>query len=286
MPDKTEETHPEIAQLVTGRFRETAGYEAWRARGTDDWLLIATLGGGGRFGGEGAQFTAAPGDLVLLRPGTRHDYGVAPGAPFWELLWTHFHPRPDWAPWLLWPEAAPGLSRLTLTDPDLRGRVFARFAQAHDLAIGALRHRETFAMNALEEVLLLCDLGNPRARPARLDPRVEAALGFLCRRLAEPVGLDDLAAHAGLSVSRLARLFRQEVGLTPQQYLEGQRLHRARQLLELTARPVAAVAAEVGYENPFYFTLRFKRSTGLSPRDYRRKHGGGSFSGSPGEKGK
>ena len=274
MRDRREETHPDVGHLVTGRFRETAGYETWRANGTDDWLLIATLGGGGRFGGDRTQITATPGDLVLLRPGTRHDYGVAPEAGVWDLLWTHFHPRPDWAPWLLWPEEAPGLARLTLTD-DLRDRVFHRFAQAHELATGALRRRETFAMNALEEVLLLCDLANPRARPARLDPRIEEALSFLCRRLAEPTGLDDLAAHVGLSVSRLSHLFRQEVGLTPQQYLEGQRLHRARQLLELTPRPIAAVAAEVGYENPFYFTLRFKRETGLSPRDYRKKHGGG-----------
>ena len=275
MPDKREETHPDVGHLVTGRFRETAGYETWRARGTHDWLLIATLDGAGRFGGEGGEFLARPGDLVLLRPGTRHDYGVAGDAGFWELLWTHFHPRPDWAPWLLWPEAAPGLGRLTLDDPDLRGRVFARFAQAHALATGASRHRETFAMNALEEVLLLCDLANPRSQPAQLDPRVQAAMDFLCRHLDQPVSQDDLARAVGLSVSRLSRLFRREVGLTPQQYLEGQRLGRARQLLELTTRPVAAVAAEVGYENPFYFTLRFKRETGLSPRDYRKKYGGG-----------
>ena len=275
MPDKHEETHPDVGHLVTGRFRETAGYETWRARGTDDWLLIATLDGGGRFGGDGPQILAKPGDLVLVHPHTRHDYGVAPEAGVWEFLWTHFHPRPDWAPWLLWPEAVPGIGLLTLKDADLRGRAFARFAQAHELATSALRRRETFAMNALEEVLLLCDLGNPRARPSRLDPRIEEAMNFLCRRLGEPTGLDDLASHVGLSVSRLAHLFRQEVGLTPQQFLEGQRLHRARQLLELTARPIAAIAAEVGYENPFYFTLRFKRETGYSPRDYRKKYGGG-----------
>ena len=44
MPEKFEETHPEVVNLVTGQFRETTGYETWRARGTDDWLLIATLG--------------------------------------------------------------------------------------------------------------------------------------------------------------------------------------------------------------------------------------------------
>jgi AraC family transcriptional regulator of arabinose operon len=277
--DRTEEGHPEVAQLVTGHFQEVAGYAAWRARGTDDWLLIATVDGAGRFGHAGGEFTTAPGDLTLLSPGTRHDYGTAPGAGRWELLWTHFRPRPDWAPWLRWPEAAPGLMRLRPADSDARRAVFDRFREAHALATGAapsaLRLRETFAMNALEAVLLWCDTQNPRSAPARLDPRVAQATEFLARRLAEPIGLADLAAACGLSVSRLAHLFRAQVGLTPQQFLEAQRLGRARQLLELTPRPVAAIAAEVGYENPFYFTLRFKRATGLSPRDYRKKHGGG-----------
>jgi AraC-like DNA-binding protein len=50
-----------------------------------------------------------------------------------------------------------------------------------------------------------------------------------------------------------------------------QRINRARQLLELTAMSIKEIAAEVGYENPFYFSLRFKKQTGTSPRDYRQK---------------
>jgi AraC family transcriptional regulator of arabinose operon len=58
--------------------------------------------------------------------------------------------------------------------------------------------------------------------------------------------------------------------MTPGQFLELQRLNRAKQLLELTPRTIQAIASEVGFDNPFYFTQRFKRQTGLSPRDYRR----------------
>jgi AraC family transcriptional regulator of arabinose operon len=274
---KTEERHPEVIHLVTGHFHETAGYETWRARGTADWLLIATLDGGGRFGHAGGEFRTESGDLALFRPGTRHDYGVAPSLGHWELLWTHFHPRPDWAPYLAWPEAAPGLMRLRLDDGEVRRKALDRFGEAHALATGALpsapRRREAFAMNALEAFLLWCDTQNPLSE-SQMDGRVRAAMEYLTRHLAVPVTMGALADACGLSVSRLAHLFRAQVGLAPQQFLEGQRLDRARQLLELTPRPVGAVAAEVGYENPFYFTQRFKRATGLSPRDYRKKYGG------------
>ena len=276
---KTEGRHPEVIHLVTGHFQETTGYETWRARGTADWLLIATLEGSGRFSHAGGEFTTGPGDLTLYRPGTRHDYGVAPGPGHWELLWTHFHPRTEWTQNLVWPEAAPGLMCLHLEAGEVRRRVWDRFHEAHSLATGALasspRLREAFAMNALEACLLWCDTQNPLSEFSRIDSRVRAAMEYMTRRLAESIMLDAVAHSCGLSVSRLAHLFRAQVGLTPQQFLEGQRLDRARQLLELTPRPVGAIAAEVGYENPFYFTLRFKRATGLSPRDYRKKYEGG-----------
>ena len=271
MLQKIEAPHPEVVSLVTGHFHEIDGYASWREHGTRDWLLIATLGGSGRFGSTNGEFFTQLGDLTLLRPGTCHDYEARES---WELLWTHFHPRPDWSPWLNWPEESPGLMRLTLTEPVIRQKILTRFRDVHHFATGALRHREIFALNALEETLLWCDTQNPHSEQARLDPRVHQVMDHLVRCQADPVSLSELGLLTGLSPSRLSHLFRAQVGLTPQQFHEGQRLRRAAQLLELTSRPIAVIAAEVGYENPFYFTLRFKKHSGLSPRDYRKKHGG------------
>ncbi len=269
----TEKTpHPTVADLVTGHFHETRGYRTWRERGTQDWLLILTLDGAGRFGhGADGESLMGAGDVVLLRPGTRHDYGIAPSKGTWEILWAHFQPRPAWLDWLRWPEIAPGLMRLRLAEPITRQKITTRLREAHKLATGSLRRRDLFAMNALEEVLLWCDAQNVRAQPARFDPRVQAVVDFACENLACKMTLEALAAPCGLSASRLSSLFRTQVGLTPQQFLEQQRLTRARQLLARTAHSVGSIAAEVGFENPFYFTLRFKRHTGLSPRDWRKR---------------
>ncbi|HZP81534.1 MAG TPA: arabinose operon transcriptional regulator AraC [Chthonomonadaceae bacterium] len=275
---RAETPHPAIIQLVTGHFHERKGYASWRTHGTNDWLLVYTLDGRGRFGYTDGEIIAQPGDMVLIRPGTLHDYGVEPTRHYWELLWTHFHPRPEWHEWLDWPEEAPGLMRLCLEDRDIRERIVAAFFEAHHLATGALRRRETFAMNALETVLLWCDTQNPRSQQSRLDGRVRLAMDYLCRNLAEKITLDTLAERSGLSVSRLAHLFRQQVGMTPLQFLELQRLDRARQLLELTSRSVQAIATELGFDSPFYFTARFKRQTGLSPRAYRQRRREGQAS--------
>ena len=128
-------------------------------------------------------------------------------------------------------------------------------------------------MNALEKVLLTCDAVNPALQRGAIDSRVQTALDYICRNPAAHTTLSSMADAAGLSVSRLAHLFSQDVGMTPQQFVELQRINRARQLLELTAMSIKDIAAEVGYESPFYFSLRFKGQLGRSPREYRRSFG-------------
>ncbi len=268
--------HLDASPLVAGHFHERAGYSTWRQRGTRDWLLIATVSGGGRFGFDAGrrQLITTPGDLVLIRPGTLHDYGVEDRLGRWELLWAHFNPRPHWIEWLNWPAEAPGLMRLRLEQAPLRRRVIQRLRDCQSLAIGADRLRLALAMNALEQALLWCDGVNPRRGDGGLDPRVREAIEYICGNLAARLDLETLASVAGLSVSRLGHLFRQQAGLSVQRFVESQRLARGRQLLDYTALSVKEISQQVGFSDPFYFTQRFTRIVGISPRGYRRRDGG------------
>ena len=270
MSERVETAHPRFGLTAMGWFQEERGYQNWRERGTNDWLLIATRDGGGRFGHAAGEWISRAGDLTLLRPGTRHDYGTERTGGKWSLLWAHFHPRPHWREWLEWPEIAPGLMNLRLSEPTARQEIDGYLEMALNFAKGAAPRREAFAMNALETTFLLCDAQNPQTQAARLDARVQKAMDYLCFHATESVSLPQIAAVCGLSVSRLAHLFREQTGQTPLQYLERQRLERARQLLELTARPIQTIAAELGFESAFYFSARFRRHTGSSPRDYRK----------------
>ena len=263
---------PPPGTLVTGHFNRGPRYATYREHGTRDWVLVSSVSGHGRFGHARGEFVTQPGDMVLVRPGVRHDYGTARGARHWELRWAHFIPRPDWLPWLDWPEVAPGIRHLALRGHETAPRLAQRFRDLVRLNTGPGRPREALALNALEEILLWCEVANPRRETAGLDSRIRHSLEFICERFAEPLGVGRVAAHCGLSPSRFAHLFRAQTGETPQRYLELQRLNRARQLLEFTQEPVAVVARSVGFENPFYFTLRFKRHCGASPRAWRQRH--------------
>ncbi len=276
MPLRPNTPAPPAGMLVTGEFHKGPRYATFREHGTRDWLLVLTAGGHGRYGHARGELVTQPGDMVLIRPGVRHDYGTARGQRHWELRWAHFIPRPNWLPWLDWPEVAPGLLHLALRSHEAAARLGPRFRDLVRLNAGPSPQREALALNALEEILLWCDLANPRRQTAGLDSRIRRSLDFICERFAEPLTVARVAAHCGLSPSRFAHLFRRQTGETPQRYLELQRLNRARQLLEFTQEPVAAIAHSVGFENPFYFTLRFKRHSGASPRAWRRQRQAGT----------
>jgi AraC family transcriptional regulator of arabinose operon len=255
-------------QLLAGHFHEGSGYRIVRREGVGDWLLIATLDGKGRFGHAGGDLIAEPGDWVLIRPGTFHDYGVEASLRRWDLLWVHFQPRAHWLPWLNWPSVAPGLMRLTLPKETEN-----RFREVHRYFTGDLHRREAYAMNALEAMLLDCDRHNPLASRSRYDERVQRAMDYLERNFNRRTTLADVASAAGLSASRLSHLFREQTAQTPQHYLETVRMRYAAELLERTGFSVKQIADAVGYESAFYFSLRFKERTTFSPTSYRARRG-------------
>ncbi|MBA3865165.1 MAG: helix-turn-helix transcriptional regulator [Solirubrobacterales bacterium] len=88
-------------------------------------------------------------------------------------------------------------------------------------------------------------------------------------RFFEPLGVDDLAAAAGLSRAHFSREFRRVFGVSPHAYLLTRRLERAAALLRNTDNSVTEVCLAVGLQSIGSFTTSFKRTFGLSPTVYR-----------------
>ncbi|HEY3331384.1 MAG TPA: helix-turn-helix domain-containing protein [Capsulimonadaceae bacterium] len=274
MSNPTRETqHSLILELSAGRFHEDATYATWRTNGTPDWLLVYSLAGHGRFGFEGGEIVTDEHDVVLIRPRVPHDYGTAHGAERWDLLWTHFHPPAEWRDLLDWPEVAPGIMRLQVESVTVQSNVIGALDKMHRHSHGPLRRRLRFAVNSLEQALLWLDTVNPRAASAKMDPRIHSAIDYMLRNIGRKVTVTEVAESCDLSVSRLAHLFQEQVGQSPQQFLETERLDRARQLLRVSDQAIQIISAGLGFDNAFYFSRRFKHRFSMSPREYRQKQG-------------
>ena len=91
-------------------------------------------------------------------------------------------------------------------------------------------------------------------------------------RYAEQIGVEDMAAAAGLSRAHFSREFKTAFGESPRAYLLTRRLERAAALLRNTDRSVADISLSVGLQGIGSFTTSFKRHFAMTPTAYRAAH--------------
>jgi AraC family transcriptional regulator len=99
--------------------------------------------------------------------------------------------------------------------------------------------------------------------------KVQKVLAYIEEKLAEPVGVRELASQVHMSPFHFARRFKQAVGMPPHGYITHVRIERAKSLLAGTSIPLIEVATRVGYRTQAHFTGVFHRYVGTTPRAYR-----------------
>ena len=107
--------------------------------------------------------------------------------------------------------------------------------------------------------------------PRRSAAGLARVLDWALARIDQPLGLDQLARQANMSVRTLARRFVEETGSTPHRWLTHQRLLAAQRRLETTGDSIDAVAAAVGFETAMTLRHHFRRTFGTTPTAYRRR---------------
>ena len=110
----------------------------------------------------------------------------------------------------------------------------------------------------------------PRRTLTQEDERMLADVAaYITAHCADRLPLERLARIGCMGVSKLKDAFHARYGCTITQYIQGQRMERAEQLLANTDLPVGQIAKIVGYQNPSRFAQLFRRSTGQSPAAFR-----------------
>jgi AraC-like DNA-binding protein/DNA-binding response OmpR family regulator len=109
--------------------------------------------------------------------------------------------------------------------------------------------------------------------PLQSSALVKRAVAFVHENYARPFSRQELAAALGVSEHHLSRIFRQELGLSPWEYLNRYRIYRAMDLLQRTNESITAIALRVGFDDSAYFSRVFRSKTGQSPSEYRASPG-------------
>ena len=92
---------------------------------------------------------------------------------------------------------------------------------------------------------------------------------YIDQHLAEPISLAELAEQVYLNPVYLSRAYKQITGQNLSKYIADRRLEKARSLLSNSNAKISEIAGRVGYESPAHFSRIFKKSTGMTPQEYR-----------------
>lgn len=266
--------HPLLAGLhVThaGFFPRARGHYVHRASGCPGHVVILCLRGTGWAEAGGRRHHLERGDVVALQAGHAHRYGASDDDP-WSIAWVHFagteadawfaHAMGRRAPAVTCHTPAERLDALGFD------RIHAALASGYGLtelldAAAALR-------------MSLVAVSRRRAQSSTAlsaRDRVNASIEVLRRDWMHPHHLPELAAAAGLSVTHYTAIVRRLTGFSPIDFLIRQRIQHGATLLATSSLPIAEIAGECGFNDPYYFSRSFARIMGCSPRHYRQTHG-------------
>jgi AraC-like DNA-binding protein len=263
------------------KSRVIADY-ALQATGADGHMQIVI---------DSEVYDCPPDHFVIIPPGVEARRTETAARAF-RRYWIHFdwEFRPDWPvrPWRA--VGSEDARRLPLRPgPDylpegiLQGPIPAarRFVQAIE-RLNERFHRDGPALagrNCRGDLLqLLLDLLTGDASGPQADEipdSVQAIRDALRQLAAMPFAkappVRDFLARRGQTYDHQARVFRGAFSMTPLEYVNRLRIHRAQAMLVETSQPVKQIALEMGFADVGYFNRLFRKVSGKSPTQYRRE---------------
>ncbi len=104
------------------------------------------------------------------------------------------------------------------------------------------------------------------------DTLILSAQTYIENKFAEAISLEGVANHINMSKRNFIRRFKQAVQLTPMDYIQRVKIEAAKKAFEQNNKSIQSVIYDVGYSDTKTFRDTFKKLTGVTPQDYRKKY--------------
>jgi len=104
------------------------------------------------------------------------------------------------------------------------------------------------------------------------DEEIRKAQAFIEEHYHLPISIEEIAERSSMSKRNFIRRFKHATQSTPLEYLQRVKIESAKKALEKSGENITALMTNVGYNDLKTFRKIFKRITGLTPQDYRKKY--------------
>lgn len=104
------------------------------------------------------------------------------------------------------------------------------------------------------------------------SPRVSDISRYIDRNLNGKIALEDIASELNMSRTHLCAVFKQETGMTINEYITQRKVEEAKRLLVDTDRSIGSIGEGLGFSSQCYFQSVFKKTVGITPLEFRKRH--------------
>ena len=257
------------------------------------YLCFMVEDGEGELVYEGKKYELRSGDVVFIdcRKAYSHSTGMNPNAGLWSLRWCHFYGLSMPAIYAKYCERG-GLPVIRGADVSVDLARGADMGRRDDVSCGAdvsqyaaiLTDIYTLASSSdyirdmringkLNDLLtLLMESSWHREAHTNAPKKMEISRvkSFLDEHYEEKLSLESVASHFFIDKHYLARLFKEQYGVTLVTYLQQVRITHAKRMLRFTDKSIEEIGLECGIGELNYFSRVFKKLEGVSPSEFRR----------------
>ena len=257
------------------------------------YLCFMVEDGEGELVYEGKKYELIRGDVVFIdcRKAYSHSTGLNPNTELWSLRWCHFYGPSMPAIYAKYCERG-GLPVIRGADVSVDLARGADMGRRDDVSCGAdvsqyaaiLTDIYTLASSSdyirdmringkLNDLLtLLMESSWHRGAHTNAPKKMEISRvkSFLDEHYKEKLSLESVASHFFIDKHYLARLFKEQYGVTLVTYLQQVRITYAKRMLRFTDKSIEEIGLECGIGELNYFSRVFKKLEGVSPSEFRR----------------
>ncbi|MBP6023540.1 AraC family transcriptional regulator [Ferruginibacter sp.] len=250
-----------------GYYPKAKDHYTYRKKGLAENFLFYCVDGHGWYKIDNQRYEVGPNEFFILPQHTEHSYGSDEEHP-WTIYWIHFGG-----------ESLADFNKLQTVQkhfkPDYiknNGDILPVFFRIYKtLELGYSIDNLLFANMCLSHFITLF-IYNTRHYAAAANDKidcVDSAILFMQEHINENISLNALSSQYHYSVSRFSNLFKQKTGYAPIDYFLQMKMQKACQELNFTNQSIKTIAFNMGFDDPYYFSKRFRTILGISPKKYR-----------------
>ena len=239
---------------------QTQDYFCNRKDGRLDYQIIYIHRGNGHFYINNEWTTLSAGNIVLYRPGIPQFYSYyANEKP--EVYWIHFTGN----------QCEDILNTYDIKTCYIGERLYLKLLFQEiitELQLKKVSYQDIVLHNFY---IILCSIHrsfSSLSKPFDNDFSFDRLLLELNSKYANKWSVSSMANYCKLSESYFSHMFKERMGLSPMQYLNNQRMEKAKDFLLSNTMTISNIAHLVGFDDPLYFSRVFKKYTGVSPQMY------------------